>query len=133
MKRLVVIFLVLIALVFGWELVLELLHHVLELMFHGVMIVLEYLELITEEGLEVGLAIAPREAQTLTAWLGMGLFLILLTLLVRKMMDWYQNFCSWFGPWCQEEKARFRELYATMGWPLIGLGLILIVAYFFLF
>jgi len=133
MKKLAVVVLVLMALIFGGEWVIEILHHILELMFHGVMIVLEYLELFTEEVLEIVLAIAPREAQTLTAWLGMGLFLILLTLLVRTLLGWYERLKTWFIPWWAEEKASIQATYAKMGWPLIALGMLLIAAYFFLF
>jgi len=133
MKKLVVILLVLVGLIFGGEIVVEVLHHILELMLHAVLIVLEYLELFTEETLEVALEIAPREAQTLTAWLGLGLFLIVLTLLVRKTIDLYQAFREWFDPWREEQKARLGELYARLGWPVLTLGVLLIAGYFLLF
>lgn len=133
MKKLVVILLVLVGLIFGGEIVVEVLHHILELMLHAVLIVLEYLELFTEETLEVALEIAPREAQTLTAWLGLGVFLIVLTLLVRKTIDLYQAFREWFDPWREEQKARLGELYARLGWPVLTLGVLLIAGYFLLF
>ncbi len=133
MRKLVVILLVLVGLIFGGEIVVEVLHHLLELMLHAVLIVLEYLELFTEETLEAALEIAPREAQTLTAWLGLGLFLIVLTLLVRKTIDLYQAFREWFDPWREEQKVRLGELYARLGWPVLALGVLLIAGYFFLF
>jgi hypothetical protein len=133
MKKLVVALLILGFLVFGGEIVVEIMHHILELALHAVLIVLEYLELFTEEMLEAALEIAPREAQTLTAWLGLGLFLIILTLIVRKLLDVYQGFREWFGPWWQEQKAYLKELYARLGWPVVGLVILLVAGYLFLF
>ncbi|MGI9211338.1 MAG: hypothetical protein ACR2HF_02600 [Methylococcaceae bacterium] len=133
MKKLVVTILVLLVLIFGGEMLTEIVHHILELMIHAVLIVLEYLELFTEESLEAVLVIAPREAQTLTAWLGMGLFLIILTLIVRKLLDVYQHFREWVGPWWEEQKTYAQDLYARLGWPVMALAALLIAAYFFLF
>jgi hypothetical protein len=120
MKKAILIVLALLVLVFLGEAVLDLLAEGLE-------IVLETLELVTERLLEAVLALTPYEAQAVTAWLGFGAFALLLVFGLKKLARWWQRMRITAPAWWEEEKARLMAMRSSLGWPLVLIGLLVLL------
>jgi hypothetical protein len=125
MKKPIIIGAGLLILVFWGDVVLEWVGEIL-------VILLETLELLTEELLEAMLALTPYQAQAVTAWLGFGVFSLLLVVVLRKLVGLAQRFRITGPVWWQEEKVRLRAMYSSIGWPLGVLGLVLILVLIYL-
>ena len=93
---------------------------------------LETLELVTETVLEALLALTPYEAQMVTAWLGLGLFVLMLIIALKKLVALTQTFRTKGPIWWQEEKARLKAMTSSIGWPLGVAGLVFIIALLYL-
>ncbi len=106
-------------------------HAVLELLLHAIFIVLEILELLVDTVLEaVGLTLY--EAQMVTAWLGFGVFTLLLGVALKKVNTAIQKLKIQAPEWWEEEKVRLRAMRSSLRWPLtiVVLMIFLILAMF---
>lgn len=112
MKKASLIILTLLVLVFWGEAVLE-------AALHGIETVLEILELLMDELLEGVLHLAPHDAQAVTAWLGFGVFALLLVYGLKKLKRWWQRLRIATPEWWEEEKPRLRAMRKSLGWPLM--------------
>jgi hypothetical protein len=124
MKKALFIGIGLLILAFWGDAILGLLEHLVE-------IILETLELLVDHFLESVLKLAPREAQMVTAWLGFGLFTLILVLVLKKLARVLQRFRIQAPAWWEEEKVRLRAMRSSMGWPLglIAMVVILVLLY----
>jgi hypothetical protein len=124
MKKALFISIGLLILVFWGDAVLSVLVHLVE-------IVLETLELLVDHFLEGVLKLEPHEAQAVTAWLGFGLFVLILVLGLKKLMAVTQRLRITAPAWWEEEKVRLRAMRSSMGWPLalIAMVVLLILLY----
>jgi hypothetical protein len=124
MKKALFIGIGLLILAFWGDAILGLLEHLVE-------IILETLELLVDHFLESVLKLAPREAQMVTAWLGFGLFTLILVLVLKKLARVLQRFRIKAPAWWEEEKVRLRAMRSSMGWPLglIAMVVILVLLY----
>jgi hypothetical protein len=124
MKKALFIGIGLLILAFWGDAILGLLEHLVE-------IILETLELLVDHFLESVLKLAPREAQMVTAWLGFGLFTLILVLVLKKLARVLQRFRIQAPAWWEEERVRLRAMRSSMGWPLglIAMVVILVLLY----
>jgi hypothetical protein len=125
MKKAAVIALLLLILVFWGEAVFELLLHAVE-------IVLEVLELLMDELLEGVLHLAPHDAQAVTAWLGFGVFSLLLYFGFRKLRRGWVRMKLATPAWWEEEKARLAAMKSSLGWPAVLIALVLLLVLIYL-
>src|SRR5690554_991923 len=72
----------------------------------AVELLLETVELITEHALEALLALTPYEAQAVTAWLGLGILIVVLFFAFKKLNLVYQRAKSFFPVWWQAQRER---------------------------
>lgn len=117
MKKAIFVALALLTLVFWGE-------SVLELLAEGLEIVLETLELLMERFLEAVLSLTPHEAQVVTAWLGFGIFALLLIFGLRKLTRWWEDLNVNPPAWWGEEKERLAAMRSSLGWPLVLIVLV---------
>lgn len=123
MKKAIFIGVGLLVLVLWWDVVLELLADLLEL-------TLETLGLITERALEAVLALTPYEAKAVAAWLGLGLFVLLVIVVLRKIAAVTQRLQVTAPVWWEEEKVRLRAMRSSLGWPLVLIVLLTALIFF---
>lgn len=90
----------------------------LGLLLHGVELVLETLELLTEIFLETVFSVELYRAQAVTAWIGLGLFLLLLFFVGRWLMRRVRRWKAAVPIWWKETKAEWRAWWATYRWPV---------------
>lgn len=122
MKKALLIGSGILILVFWW-------HALLELLLHAVLIVLEILELLVDTVLEhVGLTLY--EAQMVTAWLGFGVFTLLMIVGLKKANTAVQRLKTQTPLWWEEEKARLEAMRSSLRWPaaLVVLAALLVLA-----
>jgi hypothetical protein len=120
MKKAILIVLALLVLVFWGEAVLE-------AALHGIEIVLEIMELLMDELLEGVLHLAPHDAQAVTAWLGFGVFALLLIWGLKKLARWWQRLRIATPDWWKEERMRLRTMRPALGWPLVLVVLLVLL------
>lgn len=111
MKKAILIGIGLLILFFTW-------HTLLELLLHAIEIVLEVLELLVDTFMEQVMGLDLYESQKATAWLGFGVFLLLLVLGLKKLILWCQETQERVGEWWGEEKIRLHALrwrFAAVG------------------
>jgi hypothetical protein len=125
MKKALFIGIGLLILIFWGDAVLSLLVHLIE-------IILETLELLVDHFLEGVLKLEPHEAQVATAWLGFGLFVLILVLGLKKLMTVTQRLRITGPPWWEEEKVRLRAMRSSMGWPLALIVMVLFLVLLYL-
>lgn len=120
MKKAAFIGIALLALVF-WS------GPILQLLLHALIILLEVLELLVDTILEaIGLGLY--EAQAVTAWIGFGLFCLLLVEGLRRLNNWSQRVQERAPIWWQEEKARLAAMRTALRWPIALTALVLFLA-----
>jgi hypothetical protein len=99
---------------------------VLGFLLHLLVYALEFLELIMDTLLEaVGLTLY--ESQMVTAWVGFGVFLLLLVVGLKKLSAYLQRLKIAAPAWWEEEKARLRAMRSSMGWSLAAAGLVVLL------
>lgn len=99
----------------------------LGLLLHGVELVLETLELLTEMFLETVFSVELYRAQAVTAWLGLGLFLLIMFFVGRRLMRRVRRWKATAPVWWSETKAEWRAWWAAYRWP-VGLLVIVMLA-----
>ncbi|MGZ8247706.1 hypothetical protein, partial [Methylomagnum sp.] len=80
----------------------------LGLLLHGVELVLETLELLTEMFLETVFSVELYRAQAVTAWLGLGLFVLLMVFVVKRLIRRVRHWKATLPAWWRETKAELR-------------------------
>jgi hypothetical protein len=105
---------------------------VLSLLVHLVGIILETLELLTDQFLEGVLKLDPYEAQAVTAWLGFGLFTLILVLGLKKLTTFSQRLRITAPAWWEEEKVRLQAMRSSMGWPLALIAMVMLLVLLYL-
>lgn len=104
----------------------------LGLLGHLTIVLLETLELVTEEILEALLILTPYEAQAVTAWIGFGLAVFLLIVLLKKLTVLFDKLRALAPVWWDEEMARLRALRSNWVWPLAAIGLLMFLVLVYL-
>lgn len=92
----------------------------LGLLLHGVELVLETLELLTEMFLETVFSVELYRAQAVTAWLGLGIFLLIMFFVGRRLIRRARHWKAAAPVWWGETKAEWRAWWAAYRW-LVGL------------
>jgi hypothetical protein len=98
----------------------------------AVELLLETIELVTEHALEALLALTPYEAQAVTAWLGLGILIVILFFVFKRLNLAYQRAKSFFPVWWQTQKERVQVSWTGIAWQiaLTGMALMLLLLYF---